>query len=119
MNVLTKTISIALLGLAPFICLHQANGQTAPKPSATTIKPTTVSCTVSADEKRIITANDDKSWTVTNPQTLKGHAGDYVSVTAQFDAARRRVTVKSVKVIEANTVNRPKTLNKKDNYTSA
>jgi hypothetical protein len=118
MNLLTKTLSIALLGIAPFVCLPHVNAQTAPKPSPTTIKPTTVSCTVSADEKRIIT-RDDESWTVANPQALKGHAGDYVSITAQFDDSKRRVTVKSVKVIEANAVNRPKTLNKKDNYTSA
>jgi hypothetical protein len=117
LNVLTKTISVALLGLAPLICLHQANAQSAPKVSATTVKATTMTCTVSTDEKRIVTANDDKSWTVANPKVLKGHGGDYVSITAEFDASKNRATVKSVKVLDASAANNPKTLNEKDNDT--
>jgi hypothetical protein len=114
---LMKRISIVLLGLTPFISLHQANAQTTPNASTTAVKATTMTCTVSADEKRIVTANDDKSWTVANPKVLKGHAGDYVSITAEFDASKNRATVKAVKVLDTSAANNPKTLNEKDNDT--
>jgi hypothetical protein len=110
-------LSIVLLGLAPFICLYQASAQTTPKESATAVKAMTMTCTVSADEKRIVTANDNKSWTVANPKTLKGHAGDYISITAEFDASKNRATVKGVKVLDRGAVNKPKTRNDKDNDT--
>jgi hypothetical protein len=111
-----KKIFIILLGMA-FVCpniLHQANAQTTPKASTTAAKAMTIACTVSADEKRIVSDKDEKSWTVANPKTLKGHAGDHVSITAQVDASKNEVTVKSVKVLTAKAANTPKTLKNND-----
>ena len=114
-----KKIFVVLLGITPFLCLHQANAQRTPKAptyrqppalsSTSAVKATTITCTVSADEKRILD-KDDKSWTVANPKILKGHAGDYVSITAEVDASKNRVTVKSVKVFEARAADIPDTL---------
>jgi hypothetical protein len=109
-----KRLSIALLGIMLFMCLNQANAKTTPKPSTATAtaRTRTVTGTVSADEKRLVADKDEKNWTVANPKTLKGHAGDYVSVTAQVDS-KNEVTVKSVKLLEAHAANTHNTV--KDN----
>jgi hypothetical protein len=40
-----------------------------------------------------------KIWTVTNPKVLKGHAGHHVRITAQSDATKNVLVVKSIKVL--------------------
>jgi hypothetical protein len=108
-----KRLSIALLGIMALMCLNQANAKTTPKPSTAAAKAMTITGTVSADEKRLVADKDEKNWTVANPKTLKGHASDYVSVAAQVDTSKNEVTVKSVKVLEANAASIPNTI--KDN----
>ena len=99
-----KKIFIMLLGLMAAACLttpRWANAQTKPKAATTAAKATTIMGTVSADEKSFVNDKDKKSWTVANPEAVKGHAGHHVSITAQVDAAKGEVTVKSVKMLVA------------------
>jgi hypothetical protein len=113
---LMKRISVILMGMMAFVSvgiLHQANAQTTPETSTTTATAMTITCTVSADEKRIVNDKDEKSWTVANPKSLKGHAGDHVTITAQVNASKNQITVKSVRVLEASATNTPNTV--KDN----
>jgi hypothetical protein len=60
-------------------------------------KAVAVSGTVSADGKTFVD-KDNKSWTVTNPEALKGHEGHEVTLTAHVDAAKNEVHVVSVKM---------------------
>ena len=106
-----KKIFMMLFGFIMLTCLTtlpRANAQatTATKPKTATSAPkapkvTTVMGMVSADEKSFVADKDKKSWTVENPEALKGHAGHHVSITAQVDAAKDEVTVKSVKMLTA------------------
>jgi hypothetical protein len=67
-------------------------------------KAVTVSGTVSADGKTFVD-KDNKSWTVDNPEALKGHEGHEVTLTAHVDAAKNEVHVVSVKMGKAQMKN--------------
>jgi hypothetical protein len=41
---------------------------------------------------------DNKTWTVTNPEALKGHEGHEVTLRAHVDAAKNEIHVVSVKM---------------------
>ena len=97
-----KKILLLVFGLVALICLKglpQASAQTKPKAATTAPKAMTIMGMVSADEKSFVNDKDKKSWTVANPEALKGHGGHHVSITAQVDTAKGEVTVKSVKML--------------------
>jgi hypothetical protein len=52
---------------------------------------------IGADGKTFID-KDNKSWTVTNPEVLKGHEGHEVTLQAHVDAAKNEIHVVSVKM---------------------
>ncbi len=52
---------------------------------------------VGDDGKTFVSDKDNKSWTVTNPETLKGHEGKQVTVKARLDEAKNEMHVVSVK----------------------
>lgn len=74
----------------------QAKQETAKAEKAVT-KATTVTGKVSADAKSFVD-KDNKSWTVTNPEALKGHEGHEVTLKAHVDAAKNEIHVVSVKM---------------------
>jgi hypothetical protein len=55
---------------------------------------------VSADAKTFVD-KDNKSWTVANPEALKGHEGHEVTLTAHVDSAKNEIHVVSVKMAKA------------------
>ena len=61
-------------------------------------KAMTVSGKVSADGKMFVSDKDNKTWTICNPEALKGHEGHHVSVKAHIDAAKNGIQVSSVKM---------------------
>ena len=61
-------------------------------------KAMTVSGKVSADGKMFVSDKDNKTWTVSNPEALKGHEGHHVSVKAHIDAAKNEIQVSSVEM---------------------
>ena len=70
-------------------------GQT---PSAkTSTKTKSVKGKVS-DDGKTLTDDAGKSWTVSNPEALKGHEGHEVTVKGEADAAKNEIHVKSVKM---------------------
>ena len=90
-------LAIALLALAQDTTkAAQTKPQTATAEKATT-KAVTVTGKVSADAKTFVD-KDNKSWTVTNPEALKGHEGHEVTLKAHVDAAKNEVHVVSVKM---------------------
>ncbi|HVO63848.1 MAG TPA: hypothetical protein VMT53_23190 [Terriglobales bacterium] len=74
----------------------QAKQETA-KAEKTATKAMTVTGKVSADAKTFVD-KDNKSWTVTNPEALKGHEGHEVTLKAHVDAAKNEIHVVSVKM---------------------
>jgi membrane protein implicated in regulation of membrane protease activity len=61
-------------------------------------KAVTLSGKVSDDGKSFVSDKDNKSWTVNNPEALKGHEGHEVKVKAHEDAAKNEIHVVSVKM---------------------
>jgi hypothetical protein len=61
-------------------------------------KAVSVSGKVSADGKMFTSDKDNKMWTVSNPEALKGHEGHHVTIKARIDAARNQIDIASVKM---------------------
>jgi hypothetical protein len=61
-------------------------------------KAVSVSGKVSADGKMFTNDKDNKMWTVSNPEALKGHEGHHVTIKAKIDAAKNQIDVTSVKM---------------------
>jgi len=74
----------------------QAKPETA-KAEKAPAKAVTVTGKVSADAKTFVD-KDNKSWTVTNPEALKGHEGHEVTLKAHVDDAKNEIHVVSVKM---------------------
>jgi hypothetical protein len=94
-----KNLFVIMLGLSAVVCLSTLRANPQIKPTAAAYKPSTITGMISLDEKSFIAESDLKIWTVANPDVLKGHAGHRVSITAKVDAAKDRVTVRSIRVL--------------------
>ena len=59
--------------------------------------------TVKADGDKLtfVSDKDNKSWDVANPETLKGHEGHHVEVSAHVYADKGQIHVMSVKMLKA------------------
>jgi hypothetical protein len=94
-------ISFATVLLASLSAFAQYGNQasTGQQTSATeqTSKAVTLSGKVGDDGKSFVSDKDNKSWTVSNPEALKGHEGQEVKIKAHEDAAKNEVHVVSVK----------------------
>jgi hypothetical protein len=53
---------------------------------------------VSDDGKTFVSDKDSKSWTITNPDAVKGHEGHHVTLKAHVDADKNEVHVMSLKM---------------------
>jgi len=67
------------------------------KAEKTSAKAVSLSGKVSADGKTFVD-KDNKSWTVSNPEALKGHEGHEVTLKVHEDAAKNEIHVVSVKM---------------------
>jgi hypothetical protein len=96
------TIAFALSLVLGSPALFHVSTAAAPAPAAlpqgTPLK--TVQGTVKIDgEKVMFVADDDnKSWEVLNPETLKPHAGHHVEISAHVYADKSQLHVMSVKM---------------------
>jgi hypothetical protein len=63
----------------------------------------TLKGTVKADGDKITFVNDadQKSWDVMNPETLKGHEGHHVQLSAHVYADKNSIHVMTVKMLKA------------------
>jgi hypothetical protein len=96
-------ISFALALAISLVALAQETGKAAQatqetaKAEKATTKAMTVTGKVSADAKSFVD-KDNKNWTVTNPEALKGHEGHEVTLKAHVDATKNEINVVSVKM---------------------
>ena len=63
-------------------------------------KTTKVAGKISADGKTFVSDSDGKSWTITNPEAVKGHEGHHVTLTAHVYADKMEVHVMSLKMMK-------------------
>lgn len=57
--------------------------------------------TVSQDGKTIV-GDDGKSWTIANPDAVKGHEGHHVELKGSADASTNQIQVSSVKMVKGD-----------------
>jgi len=69
--------------------------------SDTKAKATKVAGKISDDGKSFVSDSDSKTWAIENPEAVKGHEGHHVVLTAQVDADKSEVHVKSLKMAKA------------------
>lgn len=61
--------------------------------SGTTVKTVSITGKISADGTTFVSDKDSKSWTISNPDAVKGHEGHHVTLQAQVDADKNEVHV--------------------------
>ena|SRR5215469_1413447 len=64
-------------------------------------KRASVKGTISEDGKSIVSDTDGKSWTIANPDAVKGHEGHHVQIMGTADASTGQIEVASVKMLKA------------------
>jgi pentapeptide MXKDX repeat protein len=57
---------------------------------------------ISDDGKTFVNDKDSKSWTISNPEAVKGHEGHHVTLTAHVYADKNEVHVMSLKMAADN-----------------
>ena len=57
--------------------------------------------TVSQDGKTLV-GDDGKSWTISNPDAVKGHEGHHVELKGSADASSNTINVSSVKMLKGD-----------------
>jgi hypothetical protein len=61
-------------------------------------KAVSVTGKISDDGKTFVSDKDGKSWTISNPETVKGHEGHHVTLKAHVYADKNEVHVMSLKM---------------------
>ncbi len=77
-------------------------------------KAVSLSGKVSDDGKMFVSDKDNKSWTINNPEALKGHEGHHVTVKGHLDADKNEIHVTSVKMAKGEMKGEMKDNMKKD-----
>lgn len=93
-------LAMSLLALAQESAKPSAMNQETTKAEKISAKAVTVSGTVGADGTTFVD-KDNKTWTVKNPEVLKGHEGHEVTLKAHEDATKNEIHVVSVKMGKA------------------
>jgi hypothetical protein len=90
-------LATSLLALAQETAKPGEMKQDTMKAEKASTKAVSLSGKISADGKTFVD-KDNKSWTVTNPEALKGHEGHGVTLKAHEDAAKNEIHVVSLKM---------------------
>jgi hypothetical protein len=64
----------------------------------TSTKSASVTGKISDDGKSFVSDKDGKSWTISNPDAVKGHEGHHVTLKAHVSADKNEVDVVSLKM---------------------
>jgi hypothetical protein len=66
--------------------------------SDTSTKAASITGKISDDGKSFVSDKDGKSWTISNPDSVKGHEGHHVTLKANVSADKSAVEVVSLKM---------------------
>src|SRR5580704_9061013 len=92
-------ISFVLALLMPAVSVAQYGAQQPDNSkSSMSMKAVSITGTISDDGKTFVNDKDGKSWTISNPDAVKGHEGHHVTLQAQVDADKDAVHVMSLKM---------------------
>ena len=69
--------------------------------SDTSMKAASVTGKISDDGKTFVNDKDGKSWTISNPEAVKGHEGHHVTLNAHIYEDKNEVHVVSLKMAKA------------------
>ena len=67
--------------------------------SDSSAKAVKVTGKISDDGKMFVSEKDGKSWTISNPDAVKGHEGHHVTLTAHVYVDKNEVHVMSLKMV--------------------
>jgi hypothetical protein len=92
------TIVFALSLMTAFSLVAQDTmNQDNMKPGAS-MKAASITGKISDDGKSFVSDKDGKSWTISNPDAVKGHEGHHVTLKAHVSADKNEVDVVSLKM---------------------
>jgi hypothetical protein len=92
-------ISFALALLISAVAVAQYESQQPDNSkSGTSMKAVSITGKISDDGKMFVSDKDSKSWTINNPDAVKGHEGHHVTLQAHVDANKNEVHVVSLKM---------------------
>jgi hypothetical protein len=97
-NMKLMTICFALALLTFGVASAQDNMQNDNMKADASKKAVQVTGKISDDGKMFVSDKDSKSWTITNPDAVKGHEGHHVTLTAHVYADKSEVHVMSLKM---------------------
>jgi hypothetical protein len=80
---------------------QQQGNETMGQAPSTAAKSNGVKGTISEDGKTLV-SDDGKSWTIANPDAVKGHEGHHVELKASTDASAGSIQVTSVKMLKGD-----------------
>ena len=102
LSVLAVALSVATLGVP--VLAHDGRPQYAKqeekKPKLMDIKGT---IKVEGDKVTFVADEDQKSWDVVNPETLKDHVGHHVELSAHVYADKGQIHVMKVKMLKTGS----------------
>jgi hypothetical protein len=99
--VLVLAVSVMALGtLALAQDMSQGSGQMDKAAPAAPLKNIKGTVKADGDKLTFVADKDMKSWDVMNPETLKGHEGHHVEVSAHVYADKNAIHVMSVKMLK-------------------
>jgi hypothetical protein len=100
---LTLILSATVLALVSF-SVAQDTMKSSPDTmkSDSSMKAMSIEGKISDDGKTFVSDKDGKSWTISNPDAVKGHEGHHVMLKASVDHDKSEVTVKSLKMAKDN-----------------
>jgi pentapeptide MXKDX repeat protein len=61
---------------------------------------------ISEDGKSFVSDSDSKTWTIANPDAVKGHEGHHVTLTAHVNSDKGEVHVVSLKMAKADKMDK-------------
>ena len=96
------TIVFALSLLTSFSLVAQDTMKQDTMKSDTSAKAASVTGKISDDGKTFVSDKDGKTWTITNPDAVKGHEGHHVTLKAKVSADKNEVDVVSLKMAGDN-----------------
>jgi hypothetical protein len=96
------TIVFALSLLTSFSLVAQDTMKQDTMKSDTSAKAASVTGKISDDGKTFVSDKDGKTWTITNPDAVKGHEGHHVTLKAKVSPDKNEVDVVSLKMAGDN-----------------
>jgi hypothetical protein len=96
-------VSFGLTLLMSVVALAQYGAQQPDaSKSGTSMKAVSIVGTISDDGKMFVSDKEGKSWTISNPDAVKGHEGHHVILQAQVNADKGEVHVMSLKMAKGS-----------------